>query len=81
MPKICTRCLLKDLSKEQYEAIIVNGLNSLPPEDLVDASVSEKRLCVCRECERLNQGTCLACGCFVEIRASLKKGNCPYGKW
>ena len=81
MTKICTRCLLKDLSYEQYEAIILNGLNALPKEDLADNAESERRLNVCRECEKLNQGTCLACGCFVEIRAALNKGRCPYKKW
>jgi hypothetical protein len=81
MTKICKRCLLKDLSYEQYEAIILNGLEALPKEDLTDGSESQRRLEVCKECERLNQGTCLACGCFVEIRAALKKGRCPYNKW
>ncbi|MCR4702179.1 MAG: DUF6171 family protein [Saccharofermentans sp.] len=81
MTKICTRCLLKDFSQEQYEVIIVNGLSSLPEEDLTDKSESERRLDICRHCGKLNQGTCMACGCFVEIRASLKKGRCPYEKW
>lgn len=81
MTKICTRCLLKDFSKEQYEAIVTNGLSSLPKEDLTDIGITEKRLSICQECDRLNQGTCLACGCFVEIRASLKKGKCPYDLW
>jgi hypothetical protein len=81
MTKICTRCLLKDFSKEQYEAIVTNGLASLPKEDLVTNDVASKRLAVCKECDRLNQGTCLACGCFVELRASLKKGSCPYSRW
>lgn len=81
MTKICTRCLLKDFSKEQYEAIVINGLSSLPKEDLVDKAESDRRLSICSNCDRLNQGTCLACGCFVEIRAALVKGNCPYSKW
>jgi len=81
MTKICTRCLLKDFSKEQYEAIVINGLASLPKEDLVDNAESNRRLVVCKDCGKLNQGTCLACGCFIEIRASLKKGTCPYSKW
>ena len=81
MTKICTRCLLKDFSKEQYEAIVINGLASLPKEDLVDKAESDRRLSLCRSCDKLNQGTCLACGCFVEIRASLVKGSCPYSKW
>lgn len=81
MTKICTRCLLKDFNKEQYETIVTNGLSSLPKEDLTGSDVTEKRLAVCRDCDKLNQGTCLACGCFVEIRASLKKGKCPYDLW
>ena len=81
MPKICTRCLLKDLSKEKYEAIIINGLSSLQPEDLTERFETDRRLNVCKDCDRLNQGTCLACGCFVELRASLKAGHCPYSKW
>ncbi|MBO7426176.1 MAG: DUF6171 family protein [Clostridia bacterium] len=81
MGKICRRCLLSDISKEQYEALIVEGLKALPKEDLVDDPSCSKRLEICRECEKLNEGTCLACGCFVEIRAALKKGRCPYNKW
>lgn len=81
MTKICTRCLLKDFSKEQYEAIVINGLSSLPAESLTSEAESARRLAICGECDKLNQGTCLACGCFVEIRAGTHAGKCPYGKW
>ena len=81
MPKPCTRCLLKDYSKEVYEKLIVEGLKALPVEDLADEEVTSKRLSVCKDCEKINQGTCLACGCYVEIRAALKAGKCPYSKW
>lgn len=81
MTKICTRCLLKDFSKEKYEAIVINGLSSLSPEDIASEKCVDERLQICSQCEKLNQGTCLACGCFVEIRSALKSGKCPYGKW
>ena len=81
MPKICTRCLLRDFSKEQYDKIIVEGIKDLPPEELVSDEVLSERLVFCKECEKINQGTCLACGCYVEIRAAMKKGKCPYRKW
>lgn len=81
MPKICTRCLLKDFSREQYEKIIVEGIQTLPPEELVSDETVSRRLLICKECEKINQGTCLACGCYVEIRAAMKKGSCPYRKW
>lgn len=81
MTKPCTRCLLKDYSKEVYEHLIVEGLKALPAEDIADGEVTAIRLGVCQACEKLNQGTCLACGCYVEIRAALKAGKCPYSKW
>ena len=81
MSKPCTRCLLKDYSKEVYEKLIVEGLKALPAGDLADDEVTSKRLSVCKDCEKINQGTCLACGCYVEIRAALKAGKCPYSKW
>jgi len=81
MPKPCTRCLLKDYSKEVYEKLIVEGLKALPSEDLADEEVTSQRLSACKDCEKINQGTCLACGCYVEIRAALKAGKCPYSKW
>ena len=81
MPKPCTRCLLKDYSKEVYEKLIVEGLKALPAEDLTTEDATAERLGVCKDCEKINQGTCLACGCYVEIRAALKAGKCPYSKW
>ena len=81
MSKPCTRCLLKDYSKEVYDRLIVEGLKALPAEDLTTENVTAKRLEVCKDCEKINQGTCLACGCYVEIRAALKAGKCPYSKW
>ena len=81
MSKPCTRCLLKDYSKEVYDRLIVEGLKALPAEDLTSEDVTAKRLEVCKDCEKINQGTCLACGCYVEIRAALKAGKCPYSKW
>ena len=81
MGKICRRCLLQDISREQYEDLIVRGLKALPEEDLTSGEENAKSLEICKKCEKLNEGTCLACGCFVEIRAALKKGVCPYKKW
>jgi hypothetical protein len=81
MQKICTRCHLKDFSREQYEKIIVEGIQALPPEELVSDEVTSQRLAVCKDCSKINQGTCLACGCYVELRAIRKSSRCPYKKW
>ena len=81
MPKPCTRCLLKDYSKEVYERLIVEGLKALPAEDLANGDVTAARLSVCEACEKLNQGTCLACGCYVKLRAAGKEGKCPLKRY
>ena len=47
-------------------------------EDLkVPASVYEERLQECKECEKLANGMCRICGCYVELRAVMKKNICP----
>lgn len=81
MTKICTRCLLQDFDRTKYETLIVKSIEDLPKEDIASDDVRQGRLALCRECAKLNQGTCLACGCFVEIRAALVRGKCPYRKW
>lgn len=40
-----------------------------------------KRLDICRQCDRLSGGTCLACGCYVELRAAAVHTACPRKKW
>ena len=81
MTGICKKCLLRDISPEEYENLILRGLQGLKKEDITDDREKERRLNVCRGCDKLNRGTCLACGCFVEIRAALTRGRCPYKKW
>jgi len=38
----------------------------------------EKRLSSCLNCNALTNGTCAHCGCYVEMRAALKKMQCPH---
>ena len=75
MPKICTRCLLKDFSKEQYEKIIVEGISALPAEDIVSEELEAERLDLCGQCEKLNRGTCLAYGVFRRDKGGDQKGQ------
>ncbi|MGN0427499.1 MAG: DUF6171 family protein [Agathobacter sp.] len=78
--KICKKCLLREMAEadakmiEKYKAAIKLS-------DRVEEAEYEKRLSVCKECDRLNAGTCGACGCYVELRAAAIVGHCPYKKW
>lgn len=62
----------EDIYKNMYEYI-----ERLPQEDKAEAELYEQRLQICKECEMLLSGMCRLCGCFVEMRAAIKKRSCP----
>ena len=80
MNNVCKKCLMRQMAEadalmiEKYKAAIKN-------EDRVSEDIYEKRLSVCKECDRLNAGTCAACGCYVELRALSPVSKCPYHSW
>ena len=78
--RICKKCLLRDLAIEDQKNI-KRYLDAIKPHDRVEEEVYEARLAVCRECDRLIDATCQACGCYVELRAAIRHGRCPYKKW
>ena len=40
------------------------------------------RLACCKACDALNAGTCMQCGCYVEMRAARLDMHCPKeGQW
>ena len=79
--KICRRCLFSDMGEEAYKEMISAHVDIIKEADRADDDLYKLRLNTCRECEKLNAGTCASCGCFVEIRAALKRSACPNKKW
>lgn len=80
MEKKCIRCLLRDLSEADMQNI-EKYKDAIKSCDRADNDLYERRLGICKECEKLNEGTCLACGCYVELRAFMVKSACPHKKW
>jgi hypothetical protein len=80
MAEICKKCFLREMA-EADQKMIIKYRESIKPEDRVTEERYESRLAVCRQCELLNAGTCGACGCYVELRATAKNGTCPHKKW
>ena len=83
---ICKKCLLMDIDQEAYSAKIGRILELTEESRKAGESLYKERLQVCRSCEKLavtgeETGTCLACGCFVELRAAIKANRCPYKYW
>ncbi|MCR5672485.1 MAG: DUF6171 family protein [Lachnospiraceae bacterium] len=77
----CKKCLLAQLDNEKLLAEVKAAIERLAPKDKVSEEKYSSRLDICRECDHLNEGTCGACGCYVELRAAAKAGKCPYKKW
>lgn len=42
-----------------------------------------RRIAICLACEffRHDDKRCSKCGCFMEIKSSLRSASCPVGKW
>ncbi len=79
--KPCRRCLLSEMNDASKMDLVKKGIEDLPEIDRADEKVYGERLSKCRLCDNLLSGTCLSCGCYVEIRAAIKKGRCPEKKW
>lgn len=54
-----------------------------PDAEWVDASISEARYSICKECSFFIKLTkqCEKCGCFMFAKTKLEKATCPIGKW
>ena len=79
--KFCKKCLLAELDNEKLLAEVRQAIDRLADDMKVTDTIYGERLETCKECDYLNEGTCGACGCYVELRAAAKTGRCPYKKW
>lgn len=77
----CKRCLLREAFPADYEKYVSSLLMRIPPSAKAGEGDYQARLARCKDCGQLSNGTCMACGCLVEIRAAYKKEKCPFQKW
>lgn len=80
--RVCKRCLTREMAgKERTYETIRQYIENLEERDRAAGEVYERRLEGCKACEKLLEGLCLACGCYVEIRAAKASQTCPYSRW
>ncbi len=79
--RFCKRCLVRDMDNKQMYETMYDYISHLDEEVKVAPEVYENRLEICKGCERLLEGVCNACGCYVEMRAVIQVRSCPYEKW
>lgn len=80
MSRICKKCLIGQQA-EDYLSLIAKNKAATPEKYRAGDDVYDKRIALCEDCEKLSGPTCLACGCYVELRAIRKDSRCPYKKW
>lgn len=80
----CRRCLLREMTGENsyYESVKFYR-ETMPPKKRAPDDVYETRLQACKACGSLESGTCMQCGCYVEMRAARIDMHCPdrEAKW
>ena len=77
----CKRCLLREAFPEDYEKYVAGLLVKIPENAKTPNAQYHERLDVCSACGQLQNGTCMGCGCLVELRAAYRKEKCPFRKW
>ena len=81
--KICRRCLLQEMADENdYYQSVVRYRATLPAQKRTPDDAYAARLARCKASDQLNAGTCMQCGCYVEMRAARLDMHCPReGQW
>jgi len=69
------------IDKDAYFKTLQEMIDNIDEEHKADSALYEERLGICMECDRLADGMCRACGCYVELRAAVTKNQCPYNNW
>lgn len=74
----CRQCLLRDmLDQAEYERTVERVRRTLSDRVRTPDEQYEARLALCRACDQLQNGTCMRCGCMVEMRAMRRDMHCP----
>ncbi len=77
---LCKKCLI-GVDAEDYAQLIAKNRAAVRERDRTDDAEYARRVGICEACEKLSGPTCLACGCYVELRAIRKVSHCPYKRW
>ncbi len=77
-PKRCRRCLLREMTDENnYYESVKRYRAALPANKRTPDEEYERRVAACKSCGALDNGTCMQCGCYVEMRAARADMHCP----
>lgn len=75
------KCLLREMDEAGFFQNMYDYIARIPADDKTPEEEYERRLSICKECEKLLSGMCRMCGCYVEMRAAIALRDCPGKKW
>ena len=78
--RLCKKCLLSEMEENEYFESVSEYISLLTDDIKTPDEEYQRRLSLCKECEKLVNGLCAVCGCFVEMRAAGTKNYCPHTK-
>lgn len=73
----CRKCLLSEVGEAELIKSLEELIQAIPETERCDNKQYTERLSICKECDKLNKGMCVICGCYVEFRALKSIGYCP----
>lgn len=76
MNRECKKCLLYESAQADTLTLIKEKIEKLSPGEKASVELYEERLSYCKDCDFLLSGTCMKCGCYVELRAAFKEQRC-----
>ncbi len=77
MKPFCKKCLLADIDFDGLYKEVSDLIAIIPEDKKSDDALYSRRLDICKQCDKLQNGICGECGCFVELRAATKANYCP----
>ena len=75
--RFCKKCLLDKVMSEAEYNHMQDYIKNIDINLRTSDKEYKKRLDTCMNCDDLINGMCKICGCFVEMRAAVKKNYCP----
>ena len=79
---LCRLCeIYRQAGDEKTRQMTMRLIEGIPARERTGEELYAKRLDLCGACKKHVAGTCLSCGCYVELRASKKGSHCPEGEW
>jgi len=75
--RVCKKCLVRDFDEGELFRTMQEYIARIDEEIKTPREEYENRLQICTECDRLLNGMCGVCGCYVEMRAAVKHHYCP----